>query len=191
MSEREVLRFFRRPEAQKRDFGVARALHWPSFRTPKTERKPVMANGEVWIEITAQDGGYLYKETGNTTEGSVAFETEGEGFTLTADQGIYAFTFIAVNFQFSVAAVVWAQPGGNRNLTWASKDRTEFAMTNINFVKGAQQAVSFTINPANDDPMAVVLKPIDPTVLNNPLPGGSEIVTTADALFVQEAVMAG
>ena len=37
----------------------------------------------------------------------------------------------------------------------------------------------------------MVLKPIDPTVLNNPLPGGSEIVTKADALFVQEAVMAG
>ena len=150
-----------------------------------------MANGEVWIEITAQDGGYDYKETWNTTGDSVVFETEDQGFTLTADQGIYAFTFKAVNFQFSVAAVVWAQPSGNRNLTWASKDRTEFAMTNINFVKGTQQqVVSFTINPANDDPMAIVLKPIDPPILNNPLPGGSEIVTTAEASLVQELVMA-
>ncbi len=129
-----------------------------------------MANGEVWIEITAQAGGYDYKETGNTTEGSVVFEPEDKGFMLTADPGIYAFTFIAVNFEFAVNAVAWAQPGGNRNLTWASKDRTEFAMTNINYVK-ADQAVSFTINPAGDATTnGVLLPPIDPTILNVPDP---------------------
>ena len=150
-----------------------------------------MANGEVWIEITAQDGGYLYKETGNTTEGSVVFEPEGQGFKLTADQGIYAFTFIATNFQFAVNAVTWSQPGANRNLTWASKERTQFALTNINYVKREQQ-VDFTINPAGDlTTNAFVLAPIDPTILNNPLPGGSQLVTPAETLLVQELVMAG
>lgn len=154
-----------------------------------------MANGEVWIEITAlQDGTYTFNEASNTTEGSVVFATEGAGFTLTADQGIYAFTFIAVNFQFSVAAVIWAQPSGNRNLTWASKDNTQFAMTNINFVKNPQ-AVSFTINPDNGSPInsdisGVLLRPIDPTILNNPLPGGSDVVLRPGTVAVQDLVMA-
>jgi hypothetical protein len=133
-----------------------------------------MANGEVWIEITAQDGGYLYKETGNTTEGSVVFELDNQGFMLTADQGIYAFTFIAVNFDFSVNAVVWAQPGANRNLTWASKDKTQFAMTNINYVKN-DQTVSFTIIPENTSDTGVILPPIDPTILNVPDPPKVEL----------------
>ena len=150
-----------------------------------------MANGEVWIEITARDGGYDYKETGNTTEGSVVFETEDQGFKLTADQGIYAFSFMATNFQFGVNAVVWAQPGANRNLTWASKDRTEFALTNINYVTD-YQTVSFTINPDGDSTTnGVVLPPIDPTILNNPLPGEPGLVAAADRLLAHELVMAG
>ena len=128
-----------------------------------------MANGEVWITITWQDGGYVYKEAGNSTGGSVVFEPEDQGFQLTAEQGIYAFTFIAVNFEFSVDAVVWAQPGANRNLTWASKDKTQFAMTNINYVTN-NQTVSFTINPDNGSNNALSLPPIDPTVLNVPDP---------------------
>jgi len=152
-----------------------------------------MANGEVWIEITGNNGGYSFKEAVNTTEGSVVFELEGQGFQLTADPGIYAFTFIAINFQFSVNAVTWAQPTGNRNLTWASKDRTQFAMTNINYVKDAQ-AVDFTINPERIDSngdLALVLLPIDPTVLNNPLPGGSGFVLQPDTVSVRELVIAG
>jgi len=149
-----------------------------------------MANGEVWIEITAQDGGYEYKEIGNTTEGSVVFEAEDQGFQLTADQGIYAFTFIATNFEFSANAVTWEQPGGNRNLTWASKDRTQFALTNINYVKD-HQSVSFTINPAPDATSSVLLPPIDPTILNNPWPTDPQLAREPVAHRVQELTMAG
>src|SRR3954451_9421178 len=122
MSERENRAFFLFSVRRlHRVLRMACALHCLIARKrPRRKGKQVMANGEVWIEITAQDGGYDYKEAGNTTEGSVVFEMEDKGLILAADPGIYAFTFIAVNFEFAANAVAWAQPGGNRNLTWAS-----------------------------------------------------------------------
>lgn len=151
-----------------------------------------MANGEVWIEITVQNGKYTFSETANTTDKAVVFTTDGHGFQLTAEQGIYAFTFTANGFQFAAGAVSWAQPNANRNLTWASKDKTQFAMTDINYAK-SPQTVAFTINPDNSLPVdgAPPLPPIDPTVLNNPLPGNIALIPPADEVFHRDLVMAG
>jgi hypothetical protein len=185
----------------KQGFWLAHPLHWPKTSIAKRRKgEQIMANGgEFDITITAQSGGG-YTFVGipiSTPPNAVTLVTDPNGgFQLKAYQGVYAFVFIATNFQFSAdAAMSWKDPSINRNLTWASKDNKTFVMTNINFVTN-QQAVAFTINP---DPGTTIdalipaefLQPIDPTVLNNPLPGGGDMVVPPAATAVQEMVMAG
>jgi hypothetical protein len=183
----------------KQGFWLAHPLHWPKTSIAKRRKgEQIMANGgEFDITITAQSGGgYTFEPSDVSTQGAVTFATEDNGgFSLTAAPGIYAFIFKATNFQFADPALTWNQPSSNRNLTWMSRDNSLFAVTNINFVTN-QQAVAFTINPDSGTTLdafvpAGSLQPIDPTVLNNPLPGGGDMVVPPAAAAVQEMVMAG
>jgi hypothetical protein len=196
-SEKHVL--FRHSAAPSGVFELAHALHWPKASSAKRRKgEQIMANGEFQVTITAQSGGgYTFVGNDISTQGAVTLALDGNGgFALTAAQGIYAFIFSASNFQFADPALTWSQPSANRNLTWMSKDNTLFAVTNINFVTN-QQSVNFTINPDQGTSIDVnipagSLLPIDPTVLNNPLPGGGvPLVLPSPAASVQEAVMAG
>jgi hypothetical protein len=150
-------------------------------------------DGGVGIEIAANAGSYSFKETFNTTAGSVTLTLDpgGQAFTLTADPGVYGFFFTAINFKFSPDTVTWAAPG-NQNVTWMWKDSFEFAMTNINFTRN-EQTVVFTINPDNTftDGVGQRLPPIDPTILNNPMPGGTGFVPQPAAVLARELVVAG
>lgn len=134
-----------------------------------------MGTGEVRIDVKVIGGVPNFTETFNNTNGAVTFQ-QGDGqLTLTAKPGSYTFFYTSVEFTWAIDAVTWLSDF-HKNLAWIlTDDRTQVVMSNLNFVP-VKQTVEFNLNPAPElAEVLLLLRPIDPTIINDPQPAFQEI----------------